>query len=118
MANNDIEKRALFACSGASDVGELSDRVTRALARKGKGKMLWLAGVSSGDCIILQNVKNAGHLVLIDGCDKHCAKKTMEINGFSGFTHIELTKFGYVCGETKVTDKVVEQAVEKVSKLI
>lgn len=48
----------------------------------------------------------------------HCAKKTMEKSGFSGFTHIELTKHGFVSGETKISDQIVEQAFETVLNLL
>ncbi|PIS30929.1 hypothetical protein COT42_02075 [Candidatus Saganbacteria bacterium CG08_land_8_20_14_0_20_45_16] len=37
----------IYPCSGAADVGELSDRVARKLSKKGVGAMACLAGVGA-----------------------------------------------------------------------
>ena len=118
MTEDKSQQKAFFACSGASDVGELTDRIVRAIAKRGMGRMLWLAGVSSGDCTIIEKVTNAGNLVVIDGCDLQCARKTMESAGFSGFAHIEMTKHGFVSGETKVDDQTTAQGMEVVLSLL
>jgi hypothetical protein len=42
----------------------------------------------------------------------------MEINGFSGFSHIDLTKLGYICGKTEVNDRIVKEAFKRVCEII
>ena len=37
--------KLIFSCSGAADVGEISDRAARKLSAEGAGKMFCLAGV-------------------------------------------------------------------------
>ncbi|MBT4482837.1 MAG: zinc-binding protein, partial [Candidatus Latescibacteria bacterium] len=37
----------IFPCSGAADVGEISDQIARKLTRDGIGKMFCLAGVGA-----------------------------------------------------------------------
>ena len=37
--------KLIFACSGAADVGEISDRAARKLSKDGIGAMFCLAGV-------------------------------------------------------------------------
>ena len=38
----------VFACGGAADVGEISDRVARKLNRDGVGKMFCIVGIEGG----------------------------------------------------------------------
>lgn len=40
MKNRETGIPVFFACSGASNLGELSDRVTRKLVKEGKGRMM------------------------------------------------------------------------------
>ncbi len=67
-------ERLIFSCSGAADVGELSDRVARKLAKDGKGKLFCLAvaGAKIEEKIAPMRSQAA---VAIDGCGMLCAKK-------------------------------------------
>lgn len=101
----------IFPCSGASDVGELSDRAARQLTRNGYGKMYCLAGIGGGVSGIIESTRSADRILAIDGCPLQCAKKTLERAGFTGFTHMELTGHGFIKGKTPTTDLAVGEVV-------
>jgi len=73
----------IFPCSGGSDVGELSDRVARRMARCGQAKMFCLAGVGAHVPGMIESTKAAKKLIAIDGCQVLCSKKILEHAGFS-----------------------------------
>jgi uncharacterized metal-binding protein len=42
--------------------------------------------------------------LVIDGCPLDCAKKTMELAGFGGFTHLNISDVGFQKGESPAND--------------
>ena len=86
--------KLLFPCSGASDVGEISDRAARRLTKEGKGKMYCLAGVGGRVPDILANVPLAQKILVIDGCPAECAKNTLLQARFTVFEHLQLMALG------------------------
>lgn len=108
----------IFACSGAADVGAISDQVARKLTKDGKGKMFCLTGVGGRVPGILEKTKAASHILAIDGCSLDCAKKTLEQAGFAKFEHVRITDLGLVKGESPVTDQNIANVVEAASPLL
>ena len=86
--------KLIFACSGAADVGEISDRVARKLTRDGVGKMFCLVGIGGRVGGILDKTRAASRILAIDGCSLDCARKTLEQAGFTEFQHIRITDLG------------------------
>jgi len=70
--------RLIFACSGAADVGKLSDLAARELTAAGAGKMFCLAGIGGRVSGIMATTEAAQAILAIDGCPLDCAKKTLE----------------------------------------
>jgi uncharacterized metal-binding protein len=68
----------IFACSGAADVGEISDRSARQLMKQGAGKMFCLAGIGGQVSGILKSTQAAEKILAIDGCPLACAKKSLD----------------------------------------
>lgn len=68
--------KLIFACSGASDTGEITDRAARTLAKDGVGKMYCLAGIGGRVETIMVNTSAASKMLVIDGCASDCAKST------------------------------------------
>ena len=93
----------VFPCSGASDVGGLSDQAARQMTKDGTGKMYCLAGIGGRVDAIMANTRGAAQLLVIDGCSQECARKTMELAGFKDFQHLKLAAMGFKKGETPVT---------------
>jgi len=110
--------RLVFACSGAADVGEISDKVARKLMREGKGRMFCLAGVGGQVRPIVDKVKAAARILAIDGCPLDCAKMTLQQIGCTGFRHVRITDLGMEKGKTPATDANVERAAAAVRPLL
>ncbi len=68
----------ILACSGASNVGQLSNQAAVELAREGFGKMFCLAGIGAHLSGFVQSAKDVPAMVAIDGCPVACAKKILE----------------------------------------
>lgn len=108
--------KLIFACSGAADVGEVSDLAARRLAKEGVGKMFCLAGIGGKVSGIVESTKAASDILAIDGCNLACAKKSLEEAGIETFKHICLTDLGLKKGETQVTEESISQIVENAKK--
>ncbi|MBA7591608.1 hypothetical protein ES708_33768 [subsurface metagenome] len=108
----------IFPCSGAADVGEISDRAARKLTREGAGKMFCLAGVGGHVNNILMSTAAAGKILVIDGCPVDCAKKTLEHADITDFTHVRVTDLGCVKGKSPVTDETVDRIAAQGNKLL
>jgi len=109
----DGSRRLVFACSGASDVGEIADRAARKLWREGTGRMFCLAGIAGRVRGILEVTQSAAHVVMIDGCAEDCGRKALELAGFSGFDHLRVTDFGAEKGKAAIEEKIVSRVSEQ-----
>jgi uncharacterized metal-binding protein len=103
--------KLIFACSGAADVGKLSDLAARELTVEGAGKMFCLAGIGGRVSGIMATTQAAQAILAIDGCPLDCAKKTLENAGFTKFEYIRLSDLGMEKGKTAVTDEAVAEVV-------
>jgi len=103
--------KLIFACSGAADVGKISDLAARKLTAEGAGKMFCLAGIGGRVSGILASTEAAQAILAIDGCPLDCAKKTLENAAFGRFEHVRLSDLGLEKGKTPVTDEAVDAVV-------
>jgi uncharacterized metal-binding protein len=84
--------RLVFVCSGAADVGELTDRAARRLRGDSLAAMSCLASVGARDEDVMFNIDRAERVLLIDGCPNACARRTLEHAGIHRFTHFDLSE--------------------------
>ena len=110
--------KLIFPCSGASDVGEISDRAARRLTKEGKGKMYCLAGVGGRVPDILANIPLAQKILAIDGCAAECAKHTLLQAGFKNFQHLQLKTVGLEKGQSPPTFENIQTAVNKAIQML
>jgi uncharacterized metal-binding protein len=68
----------ILACSGGSNVGQLSNQAAIELTQEGFGKLSCLAGVGAHLSGFVQSAKDIDALVVIDGCSVGCAKGVLE----------------------------------------
>ncbi len=108
----------VFPCSGASDVGGLSDQAGRQMTKDGTGKMYCLAGIGGRVEAILVNTRGAAKVLAIDGCSQECARKTLEVAGFSGFEHLKLEEMGFKKGETPLTPERIRAVADRGAALL
>ena len=104
--------KLIFPCSGGSDVGALADRAARQMTRDGSGKMYCLAGIGGRVPGILASTENAANILAIDGCPLNCAKKTLELAGFSRFEHLGLAEIGFQKGQSPATPENVAKVAQ------
>jgi len=110
-SREDNTVKTVFACSGAADLGEVSDLVARKIHRDGIRQMKCLAFIGGGIQNMIDSVKDTNMLV-IDGCNLDCGKLTMEKYGISDFCHLRLTDMGYVKGQTPASNDTVNKITE------
>ena len=113
-----VAPKLVFPCSGASDVGGLADRAARQMTADGTGKMYCLAGVGGRVEVIMASTGAAGRVLVIDGCQQECGRKTMELAGFQNFQHLRLADLGFEKGKTRVTAARVRAVAAKGAELL
>lgn len=64
----------ILACSGGSNVGQLSNQAAVELTQEGFGKMFCLAGIGGQLSGFVQSAKDVPMMVVIDGCQVGCTK--------------------------------------------
>jgi len=84
----------LLTCSGASNVGQLSNHAALELTREGFGKMFCLAGIGGHLDGFVQSAKDVPQMVVIDGCDTGCAKAILDHVEVPLENYIVLTELG------------------------
>ncbi|RMG83269.1 MAG: zinc-binding protein [Bacteroidetes bacterium] len=110
--------KLIFSCSGAADVGAISDLTARKMSKAGVGKMFCLAGIGGRVSGIIKTTEVASKILAIDGCPLDCAKNSLENAGFKEFEHIRVTDCGFEKGGTEVNEENVAKVVDKASKLL
>lgn len=110
--------KLIFACSGAADVGEISDKAARKLTKDRAGKMFCLAGIGGRVEPIMSATKSASQVLAIDGCGMDCVRSCLEQAGFENFRHLRITDMGMEKGNSPATDERVAQVAEKATRIV
>lgn len=108
----DTSEYNVVSCSGASDLGQLSDVLARKLRDNKVRKVNCLTLIAIEDESLINAFKKA-NVLAIDGCTKDCAKKILEKAGIENFNHLRLTDLGYQKGKTPITENVINEAYAK-----
>ncbi len=108
--------RGVMACSGASDVGLIADRVARAIQVSGKRKMNCLAMVGADIEKSIAGFKTK-ELLVIDGCPIACGKRMLDQHHFENYKHLVVTEQGFKKGDSPATDDNVRKVLEKALSL-
>ena len=108
----------IFACSGAADVGEISDRAARKLSKEGAGAMFCLAGLGGQVEPIMKKTASASKILAIDGCNLDCVKLCLEKAGFNNFVHMRVTDLGMEKGKSPVNEDNINKVTCKAKELL
>lgn len=111
--NCNADNKIVIACSGAADVGLLSDQVARSLSKSGKYKMSCMALFAACNESKIEEFKTKDVLV-IDGCGIDCGKKIMEKRGITNYEYFRLTDKGFIKGKTSVNSDSIKKVVTQV----
>ena len=104
----------VMACSGASDIGCLSDKVARKLRDNGVRSMKCLAMVAADNQSLIESLKTA-NVLIVDGCSVDCGKKIMDKAGLTNYAYLRLTDHGFQKGQSPVNDENIN-AVYKIAE--
>jgi uncharacterized metal-binding protein len=88
------DTKTILACSGASNVGQLANEAAKHLDSAGEARFFCLAGVGGHVSGMVESVKGASKVLVIDGCTVACARKCMEAAGLSGYEYLVVTDLG------------------------
>jgi uncharacterized metal-binding protein len=102
----------VLACSGACDLGMVTDMVARRLRDNGVRKMNCLAVVGAGIKKSIDDFKTK-NILMIDGCPVDCGKQILDKAGITSFNYMRVTDLGYKKGQTPVTEEVIQTVYEK-----
>jgi uncharacterized metal-binding protein len=105
----------LLACSGGSNVGQLSNQAAVELTQEGWGKMFCLAGIAGHLSGFVQSAKDVENMVIIEGCQVGCSKAIMEHLGIPLKNYIVLTDLGI---EKNKDFKLRREEIDKVKASI
>lgn len=108
----------VFACSGASDVGAITDQAARKLSREKIASMSCTAAVAAGIPDILKKVQSADSILVLDGCDHECAAVVMRRGGFEKFTHVRMQDLGLEKGKSPVTEESIGKVADACSGVL
>jgi len=110
--------KLIFACSGAADVGEISDRAARNMSRDGEGKMFCLAGIGGRIEGIMKMTGTASKILAIDGCELDCVKSCLRQAGFDRFEHLRVTDLGLEKGKAVIEDENIAKVVARGKEML
>lgn len=111
------KKRIIFSCSGASNVGELSNAASVKLTKEGFGNKVCTASLAIKTPSIMQKVEDAGEIVVIDGCPVSCAKRIADNSGVKVDQYVIITELGInKIGDMDILDEDLEKTVSAVKE--
>jgi len=109
----------VFACSGAADVGAITDLAARKVQRSKMAYMSCSAAIGAQIPDIMETARAAMKILVIDGCEKECGRVCFERAGFKDFLHLQLERdMGMEKRKTPPTEERVEAVAEKAKELL
>jgi uncharacterized metal-binding protein len=105
----------ILACSGGSNVGQLSNRAAVELTQEGFGKMYCLAGIGGQLKGFVQSARDVPIIAAIDGCAVGCAKAILKNADIPNYNYLVVTDLGI---EKNKNFALSEEDVRKVKEAI
>lgn len=105
------DNKIVITCSGAADVGYVSDQVARKLSRNNHRKMSCLALFATCDDEKINDFKEM-EILVIDGCSEDCGKKVMQNRRIDNYSYLRITDLGFEKGKTTTSTETVQQVYD------
>jgi uncharacterized metal-binding protein len=102
----------VFTCSGAADVGGISDITSRQLSREKIASMCCTAAIAARIPEIMEKTSGAEKILAIDGCSKNCTKIILEKEGFHLCQHLQLENMGMEKGKSPATEDRINTEIQ------
>jgi uncharacterized metal-binding protein len=110
--------KLIFACSGAADVGAITDQAARQLSKEGIGKMFCTVGIGGRISGIMKTTESADKILAIDGCPLNCVKSCLEQAGFNEFLHLQAAELGLKKSNSPVNEDNIAKVVSKGTEML
>lgn len=85
--------RFVVACSGASNVGQITNLLAIQMTQKRLARMTCLAALGAHLPAYIESIKDT-ELVVLDGCPVACAKQVVEHIGVKDYTYFVISEMG------------------------
>lgn len=85
------KKRVVLACSGASNLGQVSNGLATRLQVTGKATMSCLTGVAADLPNYIKEARQSDELIVLDGCSVACARKVIEAKGINDYRYFDIS---------------------------
>jgi uncharacterized metal-binding protein len=109
----------IFACSGASNVGQIANKIAVELTKQEVGKMMCTVGIGGRIGGLMKSAEGSERLIAIDGCPLNCTKETLELAGFTPDRHIVISELGIKKNkELDLKDGEVKEAMDKIMEIL
>ncbi|HII79065.1 MAG TPA: zinc-binding protein [Methanosarcina sp.] len=110
---------ALFPCAGASNIGQLSNKVAIELEKQGIGNLMCTSGIGARAPGIMKSAEASDRIIAVDGCPVNCASKTLELAGFKVDRQIVISELGVKkTRDRNPGDEEVSEVLEKVMEIL
>ncbi len=105
----------ILACSGASNVGQLSNQAAVELTREGFGQMFCVAALGAHLPKFVSYAQKVPSMVAIDGCSVGCIRATLEHAEVPLRNYVVLTEIGIV---KNMNSNLEKTDIEKVKQAV
>jgi uncharacterized metal-binding protein len=109
------QKTMILACSGASNVGQLSNQAAVELTREGFGQMFCLAAIGAHLPKFVNYAQKVPSMVAIDGCSVGCIRAILEHAGVPLRNYVVLTELGI---EKNMKSNLEKDDIEKIKQAV
>ena len=110
---------AIFPCVGASNVGQLSNRIAIELDKQGIGNLMCTVGIGARAPGLMKSAEGSDRIIAIDGCPVNCASKTLELAGFKVDRHIIISELGIKKNKDKdLKDNEISETLKKTLEIL
>ena len=88
-----VKDAVILACSGGSNVGQLTNEAAKALDQLGQGRFFCGIGIGAGLPTFIETARNAT-CVALDGCEVACLKRALDYAGLTPDVYVVVTELG------------------------
>lgn len=86
--------KVVLPCSGASNVGQISNEAAKRLDVEGTAKFFCTAGLGGHVSGMIASAKGVDKVLVLDGCPVGCAKACADGAGLTNYEHMVVTELG------------------------
>lgn len=84
------KKRMVLACSGASNLGQISNSMAVRLQHTGMAIMSCMSAIAADLPSFIADARKVDELLVLDGCSIACAKKIMDAKGIGPYRYFDI----------------------------